>query len=149
VRFQALPGREFPGEVTLSSWALDPQARTVMVEIHLPNTPKEELRPGMYANVTISVDVPDILTLPSDVLLTDGDNTYCYVVEDGKAVRTVVRVGVQTKAVTQVLQKQGKSANAGDAAKWENFTGQEQIVAQNPGSLIDGQAVTAGSPSLK
>ena len=64
--FQALPGRVFPNrqastgndfaaypnKVTLLSWSFDDRARTLSVELHIPNS-EGELRPGMYANVTI------------------------------------------------------------------------------------------------
>jgi HlyD family secretion protein len=149
VHFPALPGKEFPGKVTRFTWSFDEQARTLRAEIHLPN-PKEELRPGMYADVTIMAELPDSWTLPSDALMNDGEKTYCYVVTGGKAIRTAVKVGVQAEKMTQVLQKQQKTSSEGKEGDWEDFSGHEEIVALNPDSLIDGQAVTVvgqGNPS--
>jgi RND family efflux transporter MFP subunit len=160
VTFHALPGEEFSPKavsgliprdgVTLTSWAFDAEARTLLTECHLLN-PDERLRPWMYGSVTMTITLPDVLTLPSAALMTDGDKTYCFVVEDGKAVHTNVKAGLVAKvkggtgqddiSVTQVFQKQAKPAKIGKEGEWLNFTGQEKIV-QNPTTLIDGQAVT-------
>ncbi len=101
----------------------------------------------MYVNVIISAQLPKAFTLPSSALMTDGDQTFCYCVENGKAVRTPVRVGVRSDKVTQVLKKRVPSASAEKPAAWEDFSGQEEIVANNPASLIDGQAVTVAMQS--
>lgn len=148
VRFQALKGREFPGKVTLSSWSLDPQARTLLVEIHLGNTPKDELRPGMYVNTTIEANLSNVLALPAEAVLVDGNQHYCFTVVDGKAVKLPVEVGVRTKRVVQVLRKQMKTTRPGEPGAWEEFTGAERVIVSNPGALLEGQAV-APQPKQK
>lgn len=135
VIFQALKGREFHGQVTRGTWSLDPQARTLRVEIHLRNTPTEELRPQMYANATIQVKLPSVWTLPAEAVLEDGEKHYVFTVRDGKAFRLPIQIGVRAKQRVQVLRKQGKEEN------WEDFTGAEPIVVSNPGSLLEGQPV--------
>jgi HlyD family secretion protein len=135
----------FPNKVTLLSWSFDDRARTLSVEIHIPNL-TGELRPGMYANVTIRAEVPNALTLPvaavvESVLDTEARH-YCFTVVDNKAIRLPVQVGVTGEKVVQVLQKQ---VRAGKTLTWEDLTGTESIVASNPASLIDGQAVTVES----
>jgi HlyD family secretion protein len=160
VAFQALPGRvfpnrepssgddkdfkAFPNKVTLLSWSFDDRARTLSVEIHIAN-PTGELRPGMYANVTILAEVSNALTLPAKAVLESileaGAAHYCFMVVDGKAVRLPVQVGVSTDKVVQVLQKQAQPDKSGKEGIWEDFTGTELIVGSNPGSLIDGQPV--------
>jgi HlyD family secretion protein len=164
VAFQALPGRVFPNrqpsspeskdftaypnKVTLLSWSFDDRARTLSVEIHIPNS-MGELRPGMYANVTIRAHVDNALTLPAeavlDATLDSGSPHYCFCVEEGKAVRLPIQVGVSTEKVVQVLQKQVASTKAGDAI-WEDFTGNEAIVSTFR-SLIDGQSVVVDHSS--
>jgi hypothetical protein len=158
VAFQALPERVFPNrrassaneadfaaypnKVTLLSWSFDDRARTLSVEIHIPN-PEGELRPGMYANVTIRSRVKNALTLPAeavfDATLDSGAPHYCFMVRDGKAVRLPLHVGISTDKVVQVLQKQAPSGKSGEGI-WEDFTGKEAIVATFQ-SLIDGQPV--------
>jgi HlyD family secretion protein len=138
VHFQALPGSEVVGTVTRFSWSLDERTRTLRAEVHLKN-PTGELRPGMYANVTILTKVPNVLTLPPAAILSDilanKDQSYCFIVEDGKARKTLVQTGVRGDEGVQVLRKQVPGG------KLEDFSGTEAIVVSNPGALLDGQDV--------
>jgi multidrug efflux pump subunit AcrA (membrane-fusion protein) len=52
-------GQTIPASVTRIATALDPQTRTMRAEIDLPN-PLEQLRPGMYAQVTIAPGAPPV-----------------------------------------------------------------------------------------
>jgi HlyD family secretion protein len=141
VRFQALPSQEFTAKVTLISWSFDDRARTLMAEIHLPNTASGELRPGMYANTTIRVELPNVLTLPTEAILTDGAKSYAFRVVNGKAERTDLRPGIRNDRLVQVLAMQGPSPQPGEPGPWQSLTGAEAFVATNPGALLDGQAV--------
>jgi HlyD family secretion protein len=140
VRPQALPGKEFDGTVTRYTWSLDEQARTLRVEIHLKND-KDELRPGMYGDVTINTELPDVMALPVETLLLEGDQYSCFVVENDKAIKTLLRIGVRNDHWAQALAKQVPSTVPGQAAIWEPMTGKEQVVSSNPGALLDQQAV--------
>jgi HlyD family secretion protein len=140
ISFQALKGKQFPGTVTRFTWLLDDQARTLRVEIHLPN-PGELLLPGMYVNVTIKTEQPDALTLPADAIFTDGEKSYCFAVEYGKAIQTAVKIGARNDTVVEVLKKETRSVDSRTPTAWVDFTGSERIVSSNPESLIDGQAV--------
>jgi multidrug resistance efflux pump len=147
VRLQALKDKEIEGKVTRSSWSFDDQARTLRVEVHLPNpvdpkTNQRELRPGMYANISIIADVPDAMTLPNQAVLTDGDKNYIYVIQSGKAVRVNVRVGVSNEHVVELLQKEQKGDRP-DQPRWVSFTGQEQVIITSLTTLRSGQAVVA------
>jgi RND family efflux transporter MFP subunit len=144
VRLQALPGKEVVGTVTRYSWSLDEKARTLRVEVHLQN-PKGELRPGMYAKVNIITKVPNALTLPPAAILSDilanKDQSYCFIVENGKAKKTLVELGVRGEEGIQVLRKQVPGEN------WDDFSGTEAVVVSNPGALLDGQSVQVRPPS--
>jgi HlyD family secretion protein len=142
VRFPSLNLPDFPSQVTRSTWAYDDQARTLRAEIHLQN-PQKILHPGMYAHAVITAQLPDVLTLPSEALMNEGDSAYCYVIEGGKAVRTAVQTGIKSDRLTQVKRKQERHIGAERSDKWEEFTGKEDIVARNPTSLIDGESVIA------
>ena len=63
-------------------------------------------------------------------------------VEDGKAVRTPVRLGRRQGNWVEVLKKQTHPAHNGEPAVWEEFTGEEKIVASGPSELTDGQTVS-------
>ena len=68
VRTGALPGRVFEGAVTRTSEAINPQARTLKVEVDLPNR-ERLLIPGMYVDVGFSVDQTGRPQIPAAALL--------------------------------------------------------------------------------
>ncbi len=49
------PGRTFAGTVARTADALDPNTRTLLTEVHVPN-PDNALRPGMYLQVRFTFD---------------------------------------------------------------------------------------------
>jgi RND family efflux transporter MFP subunit len=140
IRVQALAEQDVVGRVTRTSWALDTQARTLHTQIDLPNG-DGKLRPGMYATARLVVEHRDLLTLPAAAVQTLDDQPFVMRVEDGKALRTPIRVGVRQGTRVQVLKKQTRPAPHGEPIPWEDFSGSEEIVAANPGAFGDGQPV--------
>ena len=68
-----LPGRKFTGTVARTASALDPNTRTLLVEVRVPNE-DGALLPGMYAEVdVISTRSNPPLIVPSEALITRGD----------------------------------------------------------------------------
>jgi HlyD family secretion protein len=144
VRVQALQGREFTGKVDRTSYALDRTTRTLLTEIDLPN-PQDQLRPGMYAYASITIQHRDVLTLPLSAIVTEGDvnvgyQTFCCIVEDGRIKRTQIEVGARNDQLVEVLKKRVPEARPGDGPRWEDFNGTEQVAARATG-LSDGQAI--------
>jgi cobalt-zinc-cadmium efflux system membrane fusion protein len=82
VKVVAYPDKVFSGQVDWISDALDPTARTVRVRCSIPN-PGRELKPEMYATVTIMVDAPPVAAIPRSAILRIGDQTVVFV-QDGK-----------------------------------------------------------------
>jgi hypothetical protein len=78
-------------------------------------------------------------------VVTEGEQSYCYRVEDGKAVRTPLQVGISGEGLVEVLRKQTKPAKPGEEGTWEDLQGDEVIVESNVASLKDGQAVQPAS----
>jgi multidrug efflux pump subunit AcrA (membrane-fusion protein) len=140
VRVQALQEQEFEGKVTRTSWALDNRTRTLRAQIDLPNK-DGVLRPGMYASAVVTVERPAALTLPAAALIAQDDQPAVLRVEDGKAVRTPVKLGVRQGARVELIKKQTHPAQRGEPTPWDNFTGAEEIVVAGPSGLTDGQAV--------
>lgn len=142
VRVPALPGKEFEGRVARTAWALEPRSRTLRTEINIDN-PRGELRPGMYAYATIQVEHPAAWTVPASSIVTLGDQqAFIYRVENGKALRLPVEVGLREGGLAEVVRKQSKPARNGDKAVWEELTGREEVVAGNAAALIDGQTIS-------
>ena len=85
IRVPELPGRDFPGKVTLIADALQPGTRTLLTEIDLPN-PDDALSPGIYCNVELKIPrkTPS-LVLPSEAIIFNAKGLSVAVVEDGTA----------------------------------------------------------------
>ncbi len=138
VRIPVLHDREFTGTVRRMSYSLKRQSRTLLAEVDLAN-PDDFLRPGMYAYATIQLQRSNVLTLPAGAVAVQGDvnegyRHFCFVVENGKVRRTPVLVGSRGRQLVEVLKKQVEGA-------WEDFTGEERVVAGDLASLGDGQDV--------
>ena len=140
VRSQSLPGQEFRGVVTRTSRSLNPSTRTLHTEVDLPN-PKGTLLPGLYVDVTITVEHRGVWTLPASAVVTKEDESFCYRCENGKAVRTPLQLGLSGGGLVEVLKKQVKLSKPGQEKVWEDFTGEEEVITSNPSTLTDGQAV--------
>jgi RND family efflux transporter MFP subunit len=140
LRLQGAGGPLFEGKTTRNARSLDPRTRTLRVEIDIPN-PAGKLLPGMYVQASIVVEHPHVWTLPATAVMTEGDQTYCYRVVADTAMRTPLQVGLSGGGMVEVLKQRLPPAVAGVEGRWEDFTGQEAIVAANPVGLTDGQAV--------
>jgi multidrug efflux pump subunit AcrA (membrane-fusion protein) len=140
LRLQGAGGQEFQGKVTRNARSLDPQSRTLRTEIDLPNL-EDKLLPGMYVQACLSVQHPNAWTLPASAVLTEGDRTFYYGVQNGKAFRVPVQVGLRGGGLVEVLKKQERSSSPGETERWVDFTGKEAIVAGSTAPLTEGQAV--------
>jgi len=68
-----LPGRQFTGAVARTANALDPNSRTLLVEVHVPNA-DGALLPGMYARVDLSsTRANPPMLIPSEALIVRAD----------------------------------------------------------------------------
>ncbi|MFT4571391.1 MAG: RND family efflux transporter MFP subunit [Hyphomicrobiaceae bacterium] len=91
IRFDALPGRTIAGQVARSSGTLDPSTRSLRAQVDVDNS-AQELTPGMYASVTLSMAATPGWTLPSRAVRGEGDRRYVLVVSDGVCRRADVTV---------------------------------------------------------
>jgi RND family efflux transporter MFP subunit len=148
IHVQSFPRQPFQGTVTRTSKSLNPQNLTLRTEIDLPNT-DGKLLPGMFVNATIIAEHKNVWSLPATAVVTKGEQTFCYRVENGRAVRMPIQVGLrgneQDNERVEVVKEQMKPAKAGEEAPWEDVSGEEVIVASDPSSLTDGQAVSVAS----
>jgi HlyD family secretion protein len=143
VRVPALANDEFPARVTRTSWALNSTSRTLMAQIELPN-PKAQFLPGMYAYGSVLIERPDVRALPASAVTQIGNQTYCYLARDGKAVRTPVRTGVSDGSWVEVTGKLVRSAatlRVSAEGTWEAFDGTEAVIVGDLSELSDGLPV--------
>jgi RND family efflux transporter MFP subunit len=146
IRPQGLPGQQFKGTVTRNAKSLSPTNRTLRTEIDLPNT-GGTLLPGMFVSATIIAEHKKVWALPAKAVVSRGEQTFCYRVENSKAVRTPIQVGLRgnepDNELVEVVKKGTKSGAGGDVV-WEGITGAEEIAA-DAAALKDGQEVQASS----
>jgi HlyD family secretion protein len=131
IKVPSLGGRVYEGNVTRTAWALQSGSRTLRSEIDIPNE-TGVLRPGMYANVELTVaEKQDALSLPkAAVVMLDGQS-YCMVVTDsGKVTKTAIKVGI-------------RSANEVEIAS--GLAGGENVIIANAAAFQDGQFVQMAS----
>jgi HlyD family secretion protein len=133
MRCQVLKDALFDGTVKRSSWSLDSKARTLRAEVELLNA-EGKLRPGMYACVAFTASFADRLALPAAAVAGQGEQTHCFFIDQSKAKRVPIRVGIREGGWVEVLQWQR------EPGAWQPFTGAEQVAADLTG-LADGAAV--------
>jgi multidrug efflux pump subunit AcrA (membrane-fusion protein) len=140
VRVPALANHEFEARVTRTSWALNPTSRTLQAQVELPN-PKGTFLPGMYAYGSVLIERSHVRALPVAAVTQIGNQTYCYLVMDGKAIRTPVQTGVSDGSWIEVAGKLVRSA-ASSEGTWEPFDGTEAVIEGNLIEISDGVPVT-------
>ncbi len=94
VQLSYLPEKTFTGKVIYIYPYLNEKARDVRIRMEFAN-PNLELKPGMYANVTLEgKPIPNALVVPSEAVIRTGERNLVFVVRDkGKFEPREVRIG--------------------------------------------------------
>lgn len=95
----AYPDRTFSTKVEKIYPAINPQTRTFTMELIVPNEKGPDntylLRPGMYATAHVILQRRDnAVIVPADSLIRRTGTYLAFVVENGRAVRKTVEVGI-------------------------------------------------------
>jgi membrane fusion protein, multidrug efflux system len=80
VRASNLPNDVFSGKVARTAKAINPQSRTLRVEVDIPN-PKRVLVPGMYVNVAFKLQNDNLLQVPAAALVFRTSGPHVAVVD--------------------------------------------------------------------
>jgi len=131
IRASNLPGRVFEGKIARSSRAINPQARTLKVEVDLPND-DQALVPGMYVDVAFEMAAGPLLQVPAAALMFRSSGPQVAVVDaDGHVHFRTVTIARDQGAFVEL----GSGVNPGDR------------VALNVSSQInDGDLVAVKAP---
>jgi len=81
VRASNLADRTFSGKIARTAKAINPQARTLRVEVDIPN-PDRVLVPGMYVNVSFQLQTDNLLQVPAAALVFRSSGPHVAVVDD-------------------------------------------------------------------
>ncbi|HUM03623.1 MAG TPA: efflux RND transporter periplasmic adaptor subunit [Thermoanaerobaculia bacterium] len=96
------PGRSWEGTVTYVYPSVDEKTRTVKVRAEFGN-PKGELKPEMFADVTIHGRPRTVLQVPDDTVLESGTRNIVFVSErEGRLVPREVSVGDHGTGVVEI-----------------------------------------------
>ena len=100
---QEFPGQEFDGSVTRTAGALDPQSRTMQVEVQVPNH-EGKLYAGMYGQVKfLLTDENAPIVVPANAFLFRTDGPQVAVVKDNRIHWQTIRVGRDFGTQLEVL----------------------------------------------
>ena len=116
-----LPGRRFSGAVARTANSLDPNSRTMLVEVQVPNR-DGALLPGMYALVDLtSSRINPPLLVPGDALIVRADGTQVAVVRPDHTIH---------------FQKIQIGRDYGDKLEILGGLEQGELVIANPSDLV-------------
>jgi RND family efflux transporter MFP subunit len=122
------PGRAFTGTIARYAGALDSASRTLLVEIHLPNS-KGELFAGMFGQARFSIpSSQSTIVLPSNAAIFNAAGTQVAIVDESSRIR-LVPVKFGRDFGTQIEIVDGLKAGA-------------HVVANPSDALTDGLEVT-------
>ncbi|ALA58349.1 efflux RND transporter periplasmic adaptor subunit [Nitrospira moscoviensis] len=98
------PGTVFTGRVGFIYPTLDPKTRTAKVRFELDN-PDDKLKPDMYANVELRVDVGARLAIPQEAIIESGHKQIVFLHHGGGRLEPrLIKTGVRTGEWTEVLE---------------------------------------------
>jgi membrane fusion protein (multidrug efflux system) len=126
LRADAYSSRLFTGKVTRVVHALDRTTRTMKVEVDIPNQDRA-LKGGMFARVELLVGVhANALQIPIDAVTRLETNQYVYTVQDGKARKVPVVLGIQSDGLIEIVK---------------GLTGTEPVIVSGKDLVTDGVKV--------
>ena len=130
VKLDEFPGQTFHGTVVRTDHAIDPQSRTLLVEVDVDNA-DGRLMPGSYAFVHFGLPAAaHSVTIPSDTLLFRAEGLRVGVVRGGRADLVPIRIG----------------RDYGDKVEVVSGLTADDVVIVNPSdSLVSGTAVRVSS----
>jgi membrane fusion protein (multidrug efflux system) len=94
--------RRYEGIVKTINSRIDPITRAVEIRAEVPN-PDSSIKPGMLMTVDVVLSHRDnAMVIPEAALVPEGTEQYVYKIEDDRAVRTQVRLGVRRKGAVEI-----------------------------------------------
>jgi Cu(I)/Ag(I) efflux system membrane fusion protein len=99
----ALPGRKLSGKVTFVSPLVSDATRTAKARIEFDNA-TGILKPGMYATVTLDVELGEGIAIPEDAIIDTGERKVVFVAHEGGHFEPrAIEVGISLEGQIQVL----------------------------------------------
>jgi len=129
VTTKSYPGEKFEGTISLINPFLEEAKRTAKVRIDIAN-PDFKVRPGMYVNAELAMDMGQALTIPVSAVMPTGTRNVVFVDKgEGKLEPRMVELGTKYADIYEV--KSGLKEN-------------ERVVA-SANFLIDAESKVQGA----
>ena len=97
-----LSNLEINAKINRVSNALNPDTKTMRVEIDLPNR-NNILKPGMYAKVSLTLKDHASLSVPIMAISGKKGKNYIYIVKDQMVEKMYVSLGIEDKEFIEVI----------------------------------------------
>lgn len=125
VTVDAMPDKTYEGKIVSLGTKAD-MARAFTIEVEIPN-PGNQLKSGMFARAEIKREAArEVTTVPAAAVVTNGQKTQVYVVNNNVAKLTAVKTGVATTERIEIT---------------EGLKGDETVVTFGQNQLKDGAKV--------
>ena len=99
---KSYPGEKFEGTVSVINPFLDEAKRTAKVRIDIPNA-DFKLRPGMYMNAELEMDMGEALTVPVSAVMPTGTRNVVFVDKgEGRIEPRIVQLGTKYGDIYEV-----------------------------------------------
>ena len=126
LRVDALPDREFQGQVSRFSRALDPRSRTMRTEVLIPN-PDGALAPGMFGRISLDLERREnVMTLAPSMVHFQKQKAFVFLAQDGVARRVEVVPGADDGNKIEITA---------------GLSGREAVIAQASEAIADGTPI--------
>ncbi len=131
------PDQEYTATIETVYPTIDPTTHTFQAKLKISN-PKEVLRPGMFARVTMDIgEVETILVPYQAVLKLQGSNErYVFLNDNGEAKRVVVNLGQRFDDRIEVISKEIKENDQVVVAGQSRLVAGAQLKVVEPSSLV-------------
>ena len=97
-------GEMSEGEVEVISPAPDERTQLYSVKLSIKDAP-EHIKSGMFVKVNLNINSKEnIIAVKSEAVLEDGIKNYVYIVEEDKAVRRDVKIGIESNEYTEIIE---------------------------------------------
>jgi len=102
VTAKSYPGQNFDGTVSLINPFIDEMKRTAKVRIDIPNA-DFKLRPGMYVNAELAMNMGEALTVPVSAIMPTGERNVVFIDKgEGKLEPRIVQLGAKYGDIYEV-----------------------------------------------
>jgi len=129
VTAEAMPGKVISGKIERIAPIVDQETGMVKVTCALVPEPGQVIPTGILVRLQLILEVHEnAILVPKQALLFEGEETYCFVVQDNVATRTVIHPGFENDDSVEVPAEDGLKP-------------EDQVVVVGGDKLADGDVI--------